>query len=67
MRNLGNEARLRRWGINGLEDRRVRGENDPVNLSTERVLTNGCPILKFAFLKLKFFIVIRISFLQKFV
>ena len=26
MRNLGYERRLRRWGINRLEDRRVRGD-----------------------------------------
>ena len=56
MRNI--EARLKKWGINRPEDRRVRGdliqmyksvngldeikcENDPVNLSTDGVLTRA--------------------------
>ena len=56
MRNIGYEARLKKWDIKRLEDSRVRGdliqmyksvnglneiksENDPVNLSTDGVLT----------------------------
>ena len=55
---IGYEARLKRCGINRLEDSRVRGDliqvyksvnglneikwkNDPVNVSTERVLTRS--------------------------